>query len=295
MPKRAGSVLFEELISACDAANKEELSHTDLIFALNAINKLSEEKDLAAFGDNLLKIAIERIGAAKGLFLLNNDTNKFVVQSVEATCKTATNTEFADSVVRCASQNKKIIILGDAPSNSFFSNDSHIKRHTVKSILCIPLVHKGKTRAIMYLEDFNNEKKVTQCHFLLLKVIISQASLLLCHIQRYQDLIESEEHCHQLSDKNLTKVQTLSKRTFSETTTHDIRSSINFIIGYAQVLKSSLNGGGPAKNKDEMADLSDHIISSGWNLLYLINRVIKTAHSVNCLGDNRHKDKILTP
>jgi len=277
MPDKAGSV-FKELISTCDATVMDELSLADLIFAINAAHNLSKEKDISGFCNSLLNVAMEQTGAVKGLFFLMDNTNNIILQSALTVGKTAKKTAFAESIVNCAAQKQKMIILRDVLSSSFFCHDSHIKNYQTKSILCIPMVQNKKTEAITYLEDFKDEKASMKNNLSLLQLIIWQASLLLCHIQRYQAKVESERRYRRLYQQESVKAQSLAKRIPSKRTTHTIRASINAILGYSQILKESLPKG-HILDGDKVANHVDQIISRGWCLLNSFDQVAKPVGS----------------
>jgi hypothetical protein len=279
MPDKADSII-DELTATCDATDMDELSPADLIFAINAIHSLSKEKDIQGFCNNLLTAAMEQTGAVKGLFFLMDNTDNLILQSALTAVKTAKKTTFAESVIDCAFQKQKMIILRDALSSSFFCCDSHIKNHRIKSILCIPMVQNKRTEAIAYLEDLKAEKASIKNNLLLLRLIITQASLLLCHIQRYHATIRSERRYRQLYQQESVHAQLLAKRIPSRKAAHNIRASINAILGYAQILKESLpKGHTPDGGKVE--DHADHIISRGWRLLNSFDRVVTPVGSKN--------------
>ena len=286
MPDKADSII-DELIATCDATDMDELSPADLIFAINTIHNLSKEKNIEGFCNNLLTVAMEQTGAVKGLFFLMDNTDNLILQSALTAVKTAKKTAFAQSVINCAFQKQKMIILRNALSSSFFCCDSHIKNHRIKSILCIPVVQNKRTEAIAYLEDLKAEKASIKNNLLLLRLIITQASLLLCHIQRYHAKVRSEKRYRQLYQQESVNAQLLAKRIPSRKAAHNIRASINAILGYAQVLKESLQKG-HTPDKGMVGDHVDHIISRGWRLLNSFDRVVTPVGSKNdsCFDEN---------
>lgn len=286
MPDKADSII-DELIATCDATDMDELSPADLIFAINTIHNLSKEKNIEGFCNNLLTVAMEQTGAVKGLFFLMDNTDNLILQSALTAVKTAKKTAFAESVINCAFQKQKMIILRNALSSSFFCCDSHIKNHRIKSILCIPVVQNKRTEAIAYLEDLKAEKASIKNNLLLLRLIITQASLLLCHIQRYHAKVRSEKRYRQLYQQESVNAQLLAKRIPSRKAAHNIRASINAILGYAQVLKESLQKG-HTPDKGMVGDHVDHIISRGWRLLNSFDRVVTPVGSKNdsCFDEN---------
>lgn len=269
MPDAAGSVI-KELISVADATVMDKLSHTELILAVDRIRRLSEEHEMAGFCNNLLNAVIKETGALKGLFFIVDHRNNAMVQSASAVSENIEKTGFSESVVNYAAQKQKMIILGDVLASSFFRHDQYIKNHRAKSILCIPLVQNGNTEAIVYLENFQIEKTSTKSQLSWLCFVISQATPFFQHIYKYQVRAESEKKFQRLYQQALENAQTLSKHVVTPKIAHDIRASINAILGYSEIMKASLDDDQPLDAGNLAGDV-DQIISRCWCLLNLIN------------------------
>ena len=288
MPHNAGSVI-KELTSACDGMDMDEWSQTDLIFVLNAIFNLSKEKDLKGVCNHLLKIVMERTGAVKGLFFLKDSPNNIILQSALTNGETAPKSVYATSIVNWVDQKQKLIILPDVNSSSYFCHDSHIKNFQVKSILCIPMILNKKIKAFVYLEDFKAENTSTPSQLSLLNVIISQAAHFFDHIQRYQVMVESEKEYRRLHQQEAEKAQASAKHMVTGKKAHDIRASINAILGYSQLLKASLDNDG-LQVAGEISEHVDHIISRSWHLLNTFNRVVKPVGSKKISEESSQMD-----
>lgn len=267
----ADNAVIQELISVDDAAAMEKLSHADLISVVNTVRELSEENDMAGFCNKLLNAAMEKMGAAKGLFIIRESKNNAIVQSVLAAVNSTEKTAFAESVVDYTVQKQKMILLGNVSASSFFYHDHYIQDHQPKSILCIPFVHNGKTESILYLEDVQVEKAVLKSRLPQLCFIISQAAAFLRHFQRYQIRVESETRYQRLYEQESEKAQTLAKQIVTAKMAHDVRASINAILAHLAIMKEALHDGQPL-DASELAENVDQIISRSWQLLTLISR-----------------------
>jgi hypothetical protein len=264
MPDSNDSVI-QEITSAYDAIDMDGWSHADLIFAINTIRSLSKEIDLQGICKYLLNISMQQTGATKGLFLLWDNTNTIILQSAFNHYRAAKKNTFAESIVNFAAKNQKMIILRDVLCSSFFAYDNHIKKKHPKSIICYPLVQKGKTEAIIYLEDFRNDNATTNSKLSLLGLIFSQAANFIYRIQQYKAKVESEKHYRRLY---------ITKQKVKKKTVHDIRSSINSILGHSQLLKTSIDNA-HLSDKCSFTEHLDHIISRSWNLLNSFNSVVE--------------------
>jgi hypothetical protein len=279
MPEATGSVI-KELISAADATVVDKLSHTELISAVDIVRRLSKEQEMPGFCSKLLNIAMQETGSLKGLFFIVDHRNNSIDQTASALTEHVEETGFSESVVNYAAQKQKMIILGDVLASLFFCHDKYIKNHQANSILCIPLVQNSKTEAIVYLENFQTEKISTKSQLSLLCFVISQATPFFRHIHKCHMTAESEKKYQRLYQQELENAQALSKHIVTPKIAHDIRASINAILGYLEIMKETMNDGQPLDAEKLSGDV-DQIISRSWYLLNLINH----GAALNSLGN----------
>jgi putative methionine-R-sulfoxide reductase with GAF domain len=294
MSDKADSII-DELNSTFDATDMDQLSHADLIFAVKTLNSLSKEMDIPKFCNNLLHIAVKQTGAVKGLFFLMDNADHPILKSAVTAVKTTKKTAFAKSIVNWVAQKQKMILVRDVLSSSFYSCDHHLMQQQIKSILCIPMVQNEKTEAIAYIEDFKVEKASTKNNLFLLRLIISQASLLLCRLIGYQARIEDGKRYRELYQQESAKAQLLAGKVPSRKTIHNIRASINAILGYSQILKESLPNTHMSDGNNVVQDHLDQIILRVWDLLNSFDRIVTSVGSKNgpenCSKKNRRLDE----
>ncbi|MCW2278380.1 ATP-binding protein [Heliophilum fasciatum] len=67
------------------------------------------------------------------------------------------------------------------------------------------------------------------------------------------------------------------KSEFLSNMSHELRSPLNAILGYSQLIKTVLEDPSEMMSREEHIRLNDHIINAGWHLLSLINDVLDLA------------------
>ncbi|WP_432403101.1 diguanylate cyclase [Wukongibacter sp. M2B1] len=170
---------------------------------LNSIMKvsytISKELVLENILESLMKIVIESSGAQRGLFFSEKES-KFIVKSeglikgdiVEIHFPILYENEenIPRSIINYAKRTKKIVILDDATKDSNFAKDIYIKNISPKSILCIPIIHKGKVTEVLYLENNLISGVFTSERVEVLQILISQAAISIENASMYREIKE---------------------------------------------------------------------------------------------------------
>ncbi|MBD2179127.1 AAA family ATPase [Pseudanabaena sp. FACHB-1998] len=163
-------------------SSSSKLEHLELSAVLKSSQAIASEINLERLLELLMSILIENAGAQIGYLLLPtqifidssnmeienewqwqieavksiNDQNVQVVQS-QPIDLTATSqdqeTLVPVSLVNYVIRTHEKIVLHDATHEGDFQNDSWIRRHQTKSLLCMPLINQGKLIAIVLLEN----------------------------------------------------------------------------------------------------------------------------------------------
>src|SRR5262249_38713721 len=94
-------------------------------------------------------------------------------------------------------------ILDDASSQNPFAADPYIVGPRARSILCLPLINRGKLIGILYLENNLTPRVFTPERITVLKVLASQAAISLENSRLYGDLADREGKIRRLVDANI--------------------------------------------------------------------------------------------
>jgi PAS domain S-box-containing protein len=193
------------------AAPVEQL---DLATVIEVSQVVSGEIVLERLLDKLMRAAIEQAGAERGLLIsaqreeLHIDAEatvrgKDVAVHVGGHDPGPAAALLPESLVRYALRTRNTVLLDDATSQNSFSTDPYIVEHRPRSVLCLPLINKGKLLGILYLENNLAPRVFTPERSTLLKVLASQAAISLENTRLYGDLADREAKIRRLVEANI--------------------------------------------------------------------------------------------
>ena len=84
-------------------------------------------------------------------------------------------------------------MLDDASQSRQFGRDPYILAHKPKSVLCMPLLNKGKLTGVLYLENNLTTNAFTPERLEVIRVLSSQAAISIDNARLYSDLERNEE------------------------------------------------------------------------------------------------------
>jgi PAS domain S-box-containing protein len=184
----------------------------DLATVVRVSQAVSGEMVLEKAIDSLMRAAIEHAGAERGLMLLSRGVEHRIV--AEATTRddsiviqlrdvTADQRALPKSIIQYVARTREFVILDDALAHNQFSSDVYLFEQRVRSILCLPLLNRGKLIAVLYLENNLAPQVFTPARIAVLKLIASQAAISLENARLYRDLEEREMRIRRLVDANI--------------------------------------------------------------------------------------------
>jgi PAS domain S-box-containing protein len=179
-----------------------EVEHLDLANVIKVSQALSSEIVLEKLIETLMRTAIEHAGADRGLLILPRSLE----QRVEAEATTSGDTiivrlreafvaeaEVPESIVHYVMRTQENVILDDASNQNPFSEDTYIRRHHARSILCLPLINQAKVVGTLYLENNLTPRVFTPDRIAVLQLLTSQAAISLENARLYADRRNAEE------------------------------------------------------------------------------------------------------
>lgn len=147
----------------CSAESIETTSDAlDLMAAVNASQTLSREIQLSSLLRKMMEIVIKISGARKVVLLTRGDGGLFVEAQVSMDTELRYESVpslledcagIAQSVVRYVDRTQRTVLLNHANEDGIFGEDEHIRRASIKSLMCVPVVNQQKLAALLYLEN----------------------------------------------------------------------------------------------------------------------------------------------
>jgi PAS domain S-box-containing protein len=174
---------------------RREVAPLDTLAILRASRMLSQEVRLERLLEKLMHIVIENAGAEKGLLIQQTAAGLVIqarsggsgVETMQAQPVEASS-EAAMSVVNYVARTQSEVVLGDACRDPVFGTDGYITEHHTRSLLCLPVVYKGKLSGLLYLENNLATDVFTADRLELLKALSSQVAISIENAGLYTEL-----------------------------------------------------------------------------------------------------------
>lgn len=174
----------------------------DLETVLNASQTISEEVILERLLERLATIVRENAGATRvSLLLREHDGHQLMVQAETreggpTKVMQQQHLEKADlplSIIRYVDRSGQPVVLTDAVREREFIDDPYFRTHAARSMLAMPIVHRGEALGVLYLENELATGAFTAERLTTLRMLSSQAAIsiqnarLYEHVQRMVD------------------------------------------------------------------------------------------------------------
>jgi GAF domain-containing protein len=136
-----------------------------LASVIKASNAISSEIELNALLKTLISVLVENAGADKGILIIRNrELNRWQIEAEMSKDKVRVNlsvplvkgaeislSKYPINVIEYVAQTSESLVLDHASVKGSFVEDSYVKSHNIRSVLCVPLISQGKMIAIIYL------------------------------------------------------------------------------------------------------------------------------------------------
>jgi signal transduction histidine kinase len=178
------------------------IDRLDLQMVMKIFEAVSNEIVLERVIEAVTRIAVESGGAERGLLISPEGDGyrieaeaKTRVNGVEVQLRqaAASSSELPKSLLRYVFGSHQSLILDDASSLRFFSQDPYFLEKRPQSVLCLPLVKRTVLIGALYLENRIVPQVFTPKRLALLELLIAQAIISLDHACLYAEAKRAEE------------------------------------------------------------------------------------------------------
>lgn len=182
----------------------------DLSSVMKASQAISSQIVLSDLLRSMISILLENAGAERGFLILKEDGEWMIKARGEADGDIVVGSELlklqsdiAVGIVKYVVKTGEAVVLTDAAGEGVFSNDPYVVEHKPKSLLCMPIMQKGKIHGILYMENNLSAGAFTEERLELLNLLSSQTAISLENAELYANLEQKvEERTRELNDKN---------------------------------------------------------------------------------------------
>ncbi|MGK4004513.1 AAA family ATPase [Sorangium sp. So ce1036] len=158
----------------------------DTVTISRAAQTIAGEIVLERIIDRLLRLVIEHAGAQRGVLLLQQDGRLTLDATITIDphrvtigppVPAETSADVALSVVHYVERTREPVVLGDASSEGCFAGDPYIAERRPRSLLCLPMMHKGELTGLLYLENNAATEVFTPARLDLCALLSAQAAI----------------------------------------------------------------------------------------------------------------------
>lgn len=172
------------------AGNTSTMETTSRLLDLDTVMQVSQVISSEIMLDRLLQktmhMSLTNAGAQRGYLMLESDGKLTVEASEDAdsgenrvlqSIPLEECQNLSQAIVNYVLRSGKNLILGNAMRDGPYTNDPHVVRDRCKSILCTPILNKGKLTGILYMENNLTADAFTPKRLEILRIIASQAAI----------------------------------------------------------------------------------------------------------------------
>jgi serine phosphatase RsbU (regulator of sigma subunit) len=184
----------------------------DLATVIKASQAISGEFALEQLLPKLMKISLENAGAQSGFLILESQGKLLLeaagsVNSEQVTVLQSIDIENSENlpagVIQYVARTQQDVVLSNASTEGVFTREPYIVKNQPKSLLCTPIIDRGKLTGILYLENNLTAGVFTPDRLEMLKILSSQAAISIENARLYHNLEEKvEERTAQLAEAN---------------------------------------------------------------------------------------------
>ncbi|KFA87000.1 trifunctional serine/threonine-protein kinase/ATP-binding protein/sensor histidine kinase [Archangium violaceum] len=245
-----------------DLSSTDSLAEVlDISSVMKASQAISSELHFPQLAANLIDILMESTGAQRGVLVLQREEDFFVEASGEMghgsapllpVERMAHSGALCHTIAELVLSTGTHLLLDDASSQEPFHAEPYVSRHHVRSVLCVPILHRKQLLGLVYLENNLTPGAFNANRLKAVGMLLAQAAISLENAGLYRKLEKShrtlehrvQERTEQLHSKNaelegaLERLRTMQAQIITQ---EKLASLGSLTAGIAHELKNPLN------------------------------------------------------
>lgn len=211
---------------------------------------ISGELRFSSLLSKLLHIIIENAGAQTASLVLESNTALTLFAHINSL-----NTEAGDEIyfpVSIEAQNRvpdelirfvittgKPLVIQNAVTETLRFNPTYFAQNQPLSVLCLPIHYRDQLTGALYLENMLTPNAFTEDRLQLLEMLLAQAAVSLENAKLFSEVEHFNTQLEKKVEQRTNELRTANQEleTFIYAVSHDLRSPIRNINGFARILE----------------------------------------------------------
>ena len=217
---------FPGMLAEAALQHATQLAADDLDVAtvVKAFQAISQEIELDRLLERLLAILVENAGARRGFLLLETGGQLRVEAAAQADGSVervqagavSDQTDLPAGIVALVSRTAEALVIDDASLAVAFQADAEVQTLGRRSVMCVPIVHQGRVRGLVYLDNDLVSGAFTPGRLRLVQILSAQAAISIENAKLFE-----EQRAQSASFSRFVPVQFLEA--LGRHTIHDVR------------------------------------------------------------------------
>ncbi len=209
----------------------------DVLGIIRASQAISSEIRLRDLVGHLLRIACQTSGAEEGVLALVDKDDNTQVYDGERTIPLGQCRTVPVAVIENVRDSGERVILADAGHSAEYGSDVTTKSRGIRSLLCLPLLRRGRVRGVLYLHNSKLAGVFTPKRIVMLEHIAAQAAISIENAEVHDHLEQLvHERTLELEEAQTQMVDLAYQAGMSQiasTVLHNLGNSLNGVKVYA--------------------------------------------------------------
>ncbi|GGJ42792.1 diguanylate cyclase domain-containing protein [Deinococcus roseus] len=176
--------------------SEQQASRLDVLAFTQASLVISGEIVLENLLNRMMVTVMQCAGAQQVTLLLKDGENWFTEathSAQQSTPRVMLHQPLRDlplSVVQYVIQTRESVVEGNARHSQRFPAETHFRDNDTRSVLCLPILHQGEVKGVLYLENNLASHVFTERQVQVLQLLSSQMAISIEHARIYSHLEE---------------------------------------------------------------------------------------------------------
>jgi PAS domain S-box-containing protein len=191
----------------------------DIAAIMKISQAISSEIELEKLLATLIRVITENSGAQKAMLLLNRNGRFEIDAEVGDNAEKITvlqgvavdeSDALCTGIVSYVKRTREPLFIDDAQTNSRFAEDPYIRHHSVRSLLCLPLIRQQHVIGLIYLENNLTPNAFTPDRVEMITMLSTQAANCLENAIFFEKTLAAEKTAKQQREQYQKLVETMN-------------------------------------------------------------------------------------